>query len=118
MAQTRVLVVDDDAEIATLLKNILDSEGFMVTIARGRAALVTAEHEHPAVILLDVMMPDMDGETVARHLHANPTTATIPIVTMTAGTQGRQAMARMGAQALLPKPFTIDDLLQTVGTYR
>jgi len=118
MKQTRVLVVDDDPEIVALLKEILAMDGFMVTTAYGEAALLAAEHERPAVILLDVMMPGMDGMTVARHLHANPTTAMIPIVTMTAGTQGPQSMARMGAQAFLPKPFMIGDLLQTVAAYR
>jgi DNA-binding response OmpR family regulator len=80
-----VLVVDDEADVRILCRVNLEFEGFRVLEAEaGAAALQIARTEHPDLILLDLMMPNMDGWEVMRRLKENPETAGIPVVLLTA----------------------------------
>src|SRR5690349_6272128 len=81
----RVLVVDDDPDMATFLARLLESEGMAAdTVFSGDAAMVSVMAEPPDLILLDVLMPGIDGFEVCERVKADPTTAMIPIVLVTA----------------------------------
>ena len=84
---TRVLIVDDEADIRSLFKLALRREGLKVIEARsGWEALALVEAEPPDLVLLDIMMPDMNGYEVCRRLRADSRTAHIPILVLTART--------------------------------
>ena len=113
----RVLVVDDDAVIRELIKVNLELEGFVVTAAvDGEDCLVQARRLLPDVITLDVMMPRMDGWEAARRLRADPVTAGIKVIVLSALGQesDRQRGDRIGVDAYLVKPFDPDDLITAV----
>ena len=113
----RVLVVDDDAVIRALITVNLELEGFSVTTAvDGEDCLTQARTQLPDVITLDVMMPRMDGWEAARRLRADPATAGIRVVLLSALGQevDRQRGDRIGVDAYLIKPFDPDDLITVV----
>lgn len=111
----RVLVIEDDLAIADVIMEALELEGFTVEHAvDGEALRLADQAPRPAVVLLDLMMPGMDGFEVARRLRANPTTRAIPIVAMSAGQQVREGAARMGANGYLAKPFDLAQLIIAV----
>lgn len=109
MAPKRILVVDDEddiREVATLSLEMV--AGYEVLGARsGRDGINIATVEQPDAILLDVMMPDMDGPTTLEYLRTQPSTADIPVVFLTAKVQPseRARFASLGAKAVLSKPF-------------
>jgi two-component system chemotaxis response regulator CheY len=111
MIRPLVLVVDDDPDILDAICDILEVEHYRVARARnGLEALDRVEQERPAVILLDLMMPVMDGVTFAHALHARPQVADIPILVISADGNPARA-ASVGARGYLAKPFDIDALL-------
>jgi len=114
---TAVLVVDDDAAIRDMVTMALQDEGYEVVTAVGAQALAVARALSPAVILLDIMMPDMDGLEVSRHLRADPATRNIPIVAMSATTVLSETASAMRADELLPKPFELEQLSDLVARY-
>jgi DNA-binding response OmpR family regulator len=85
MPQSKVLIVDDDANSRAVLCDVLASEPYTLLEARnGREALEMADREVPDLILIDIMMPDMDGEAVLRSLKENVKTVDIPVILVTA----------------------------------
>jgi CheY-like chemotaxis protein len=109
-----VLVVDDDPDILDAICDILDGEGYRVARARhGLEALERVEEERPSVILLDLMMPIMDGLAFADALRARERDGGIPIVVISADGNPQKAAA-VGARGFLAKPFDIDALLAQV----
>jgi CheY-like chemotaxis protein len=109
-----VLIVEDDGAIRGALADVLVGEGLLVRMAgNGREALeVIAAQGPPALILLDLMMPEMDGSTFLGHQRSDPTLAAIPVVLMTASHRGELTHLRVAAH--LKKPFTIHQLLTTL----
>ena len=114
---TAVLVVDDDAAIRDMVTMALQDEGYEVVTAVGAQALAVARAVNPAVILLDIMMPDMDGIEVSRRLRADPATRTIPIIAMSATTVLSETASAMHADEHLPKPFELEQLSDLVARY-
>ena len=109
-----VLVVDDDPDILDAICDILEAEGYRVARARhGQEALDQVEGERPAVILLDLMMPVMDGVAFARALRLRPSVRDVPIVVISADGNPQRAAA-VGATGYLAKPFDIEALLSQV----
>ncbi len=109
-----ILVVDDDPAIRELIEQALGDEGYAVlTAEHGAAALQIVASTTPAVILLDMRMPVMDGWTFARHYRAAYQPAA-PIVVCTAARDAGERAAQIGADGTLAKPFRLDDLLDTV----
>lgn len=109
-----VLVVDDDPDILEAICDILEVEHYRVARARnGAEALDRVEEEKPDAILLDLMMPVMDGVTFAQALRERPA-GDVPIVVISADGNPQRA-ASVGARAYLAKPFDIDTLLAHVG---
>ncbi|MFA5891325.1 MAG: response regulator [Actinomycetota bacterium] len=113
----RVLVVDDDRVIQQLLEVNLELEGYDVAKAGdGEEALEAVRVFRPDLILLDVMMPKIDGREVCRRLKADPETARIPIIFLSARAQEFDVASgiELGASAYVTKPFDPVDLLDTV----
>jgi two-component system, chemotaxis family, chemotaxis protein CheY len=115
MIRPLVLVVDDDPDILDAICDILEVEQYRVARARnGLEALERVESECPAVILLDLMMPVMDGVTFARVLRERNVAGNVPILVISADGNPARA-ASIGARGYLAKPFDIDTLLGHVG---
>jgi len=112
----RILVVDDDASVANVIETVLRTEGYTVAVARdGAQGLMLARDWRPDLILMDVMLPGVDGGTVTRRLKSEAATADIPIVAMSAGKTIRSRTAEIEeADGALAKPFDIDALLAQV----
>ncbi len=117
MSGATVLVVDDDPVIQGLLRVNFEMEGYEVIVAGdGVEGLERARSERPDVVILDVMMPRMDGLEVARTLKGDPATAPIPIVLLSAKAQQIDVRAGdvAGADDYVTKPFDPLDLLRRV----
>ncbi|HLN64634.1 MAG TPA: response regulator [Symbiobacteriaceae bacterium] len=114
----RILVAEDDLDIARLVQFQLQFNGYAVTMAPdGAEALKLARKEPPDVILVDWMMPVMDGLQTVKALKADPQLAHIPVILMTARAQGHDMQAGLaaGAAAYLVKPFPLEQLIATLG---
>jgi len=115
----RILVVDDDENILNLEKTILEQKGFQVTTADGGVeALKVLGEQTFDLILLDVMMPEVDGFTVCRKIKEEPRLKDIPVIFLTAK-GGGEALAEgfeSGAVMYINKPFTANKLLTIVNT--
>ncbi len=113
-----VLVVDDDDSIREAMSELLVDAGHeVVSAANGKAALdyLRQAPRPPCVILLDLMMPVMDGETFRREQLADPALSRIPVVLLTAA--GRSAAARVPADGVLLKPVTLEDALAAIARH-
>ena len=108
-----ILLVDDDNEILAVERAVLTEEGFRVREAHnGAEALVELEADPPAMIVLDVQMPGIDGPTFARELRTR--LRHVPLVILTAAPDPEHEDDRCNAEAYLAKPFQADELLQLV----
>jgi CheY-like chemotaxis protein len=108
-----VLVVDDEAANLSLARTLLEAEGFAVETARDAIeAFEVLKSCDPALILMDIQLPGMDGWELTRRLKRNPATSHIPVVALTAyGTQGDEARAReAGCEAFVAKPVSTREL--------
>ena len=114
-----ILVVDDDPDVRESLTDILVDEGYRVTGARnGREALeVLRGHTRPSLILLDMMMPEMDGWSFRLEQQKIPELAGIPVVILSAHGNVRDAALALGAADYLRKPLRIDTLLEIAERY-
>ncbi len=112
----KVLVVDDDPVILDVCADLLESEGYAVALAaNGQQAINQLGAEAPDVVLMDIMMPVLNGVEACRRIKADPHTADIPVVLMSARTNlNRQNQELDTADALVAKPFDIDYLLNTI----
>ncbi len=115
----RILVVDDDDDSRRLLTHLLKRRNYHVIAAEGgRAALKLLEKASVDVILLDVMMPEMDGFAVCEALRKDPATAAIPIILVTARDDlyTRAAGMKLGVSEFLTKPVNRDELFSRLQT--
>jgi CheY-like chemotaxis protein len=107
----RILVAEDEPAVARLYAAYAESRGHHVLVARdGAEALVLAGAEHPDLVLLDIALPKVDGRDVLRQLKANPHTAAIPVLVVTAygGDQNlRDLLLELGALDVLEKPVDL-----------
>lgn len=109
----KVLIVDDEPHMLRLTELSLKKDGYQILTARsGREAIDLASRELPALIVMDVTMPEMDGITALRQLKANPATAAIPIIMLTTRGQTitRNEAQGSGAALYLTKPFSPSSL--------
>lgn len=112
-----ILVVDDESRIVRILEFNLSKQGYRVfTASDGFEALDRVDEARPDLILLDLMMPRMDGFEVLRRLRAQPETRTIPVFLLTAKGQeiDREQGEACGATAYLTKPFSPRDLMKRI----
>ncbi len=111
-----ILIVDDDDQIRAILEQALLDEGYEVAVAAdGLAALEHVQAHPPSLILLDVMMPNMDGPGFARQLDRQQLRGDIPIIVISAADRLRQNAAQIRAAAFLAKPFDLTTLVEMVG---
>jgi len=117
MKTPRLLVADDEPSILDLLRRRLETLGCEVTaLPGGSQVLKTAREQHPDLILLDVMMPDLDGFTACQQLKEDPETRDIPVVLLTARSEveSRIKGLEIGAHDYIPKPFDATELIARV----
>jgi DNA-binding response OmpR family regulator len=117
MSKGKVLVVDDEVNITQILEFSIGAEGYeVITAANGEEAIDKARREQPDLIILDIMMPKIDGYEACRVLKANPLTKGIPVVLLTA--KGRDIDKRLGyevgATDYIIKPFSPNKLVDRI----
>ena len=114
---TRILIVEDDPDIAQLVGRYLDKAGYTTErLASGREALQAIALRPPDLLVLDLMLPQLDGLEVCRLLRANETTAGIPIIMLTARAEESERIVglELGADDYLAKPFSPNELVARV----
>lgn len=114
---TSVLVVDDEPQVVWMLQFSLEAEGYRTYAARnGRAALDEIQEHHPALVLLDIMMPVMDGWSVLEQLQQLPQgeRPRVVVVSARSSLRDRAKATELGADAFVAKPFSVDDLLHVL----
>jgi CheY-like chemotaxis protein len=117
-----ILLIEDDFAIRETVAEVLEGEGFQVTrAANGQEGLRRLEESsdasRPGVILLDLMMPVMDGWEFRSAQRRDPRYASIPVVVLSAGAGADGSIGRLAPVAFLAKPFELDRLLELVGRY-
>lgn len=120
MSKKRILVVDDEVDLVETVRFSLELEGFEILVAyNGEEALNQARKEHPDLILLDLMLPKLDGYKVCRLLKFDERYKHIPILMLTAKTQDKDKAIGLetGANEYITKPFDMDDLMKKVKEY-
>jgi CheY-like chemotaxis protein len=118
-ANRNVLVIEDDKIMGQMVADILDDVGFKVTTAiNGRIAFEKLQQHPVDFIVLDVLLPEMDGFEIYSRLQANSDTKDIPVMIITAWADERhiEKASQMGIRHFLPKPFTEDELLYEILT--
>jgi CheY-like chemotaxis protein len=111
-----ILVVDDDPAIRDVVADILEISDYPVqTAVNGAEALEKIREDKPAAVLLDLMMPVMDGWEFLRVCRKEMKCVHLPIVVMSAARDASDVADELGAQAFLPKPFELDTILSVVG---
>lgn len=117
MPGKKILVVDDEPDLLRLLEFLLRNEGYEVVCAQdGTSALEMAKTQKPDIILLDVVLPDMDGREVCRRLRSSPDTSATPIWMLSARTQEpdiKQSL-QAGADKHVAKPFKPRDIVVSI----
>ena len=115
-----VLVVEDDPAIREYIAFVLDDAGYkQAWAANGQEALAyLRSHAAPTLILLDLMMPIMDGRAFRAEQQRDPALADIPVVMLTASTNGDTSAHELGAAGYLPKPMLPDEIVATVARYQ
>jgi CheY-like chemotaxis protein len=113
----KILIADDEEDIKVIVQLFLESKGFeIVTAYDGLDAVDKAKSEQPDLVLLDVMMPVIDGFEVCKRLKADPVTADIPIVMLSASsqTESKKRASAAGAVDYISKPFDPDQLQKVI----
>ncbi|MBI5805318.1 response regulator [candidate division TA06 bacterium] len=115
--KVKIMVIDDEEDILDMVKLILEEAGYAVLpMLSGHEALQLIYRERPSLILLDIMMPDLDGLELLKILKIEETTAGIPVVMLTAKVEARDKMAALRDKAAdyICKPFQPQDLVDRV----
>lgn len=117
MAKEKILIVEDDADIIEMISYNLKKENYSVTsVPDGERAAHSAKRDKPDLIILDLMLPGMDGLEVCRNLRKNELTAHIPIIMLTAKSQEADKVAglELGADDYMTKPFSPQELIARI----
>ncbi|HEX7432460.1 MAG TPA: response regulator [Anaerolineaceae bacterium] len=113
MGKARLLIVEDDSDISNMLRIFFSSQGYDVDIApRGSEALEKTRHVMPHLIILDIMLPDIDGYEVCRTLRTNTRTSHVPVIFLTQKDERSDKLLglELGADDYITKPFDIEEL--------
>ena len=120
LSQPLILAVDDDEDNLVLLTEVLEAmKCSVITATQGQTALKLAQNCQPDLILLDVMLPDVNGLEVVHHLRQNPQTMTIPVIAVTAmaRAEDQERVLLAGCDNYISKPYMLDDLEVLVRSY-
>jgi DNA-binding response OmpR family regulator len=120
MNSKKILVVDDEVDLVKTIQFALEAEGYKVLVSyNGEDALNQSRKENPDLILLDLMLPKLDGYKVCRLLKFDEQYKHIPILMLTAKTQQKDRLLGMetGANEYITKPFDMDELMEKVKSY-
>jgi len=113
----KILIVDDNDDVVTTYRVVLERMGYRVDIARdGNECLEKIEQNRPDIVLLDVLLPGLSGNEVCRLIKDTARTSDIPVVAITASVAAdtRKKMAEVGADAFLLKPIEVSDLNRVI----
>ena len=117
MTKKKILIVEDEESLLKLESILLTSKGYEVRgVANGQAALTALTEELPDLVLLDIMLPEIDGFEVCQQIKSNPATQHIPVIMLTAK-KSREDMARgekVGADWYITKPFKSAMVIETI----
>ncbi|MGI8681800.1 MAG: response regulator transcription factor [Mycobacteriales bacterium] len=116
MSGSLILVVEDDPSVRGLLQTLLAAQGYRVAVADdGLAGLVKASSARPALILLDLMMPDLGGQRVLEELRGDPALSAVPVLVVTGKVDAVPGLrAELGPDFVFAKPFAVAELLARV----
>jgi len=117
--KSTIMVVDDSPDLVDIVRLTLEGKGFNVGCAySGKELLAALEKEKPDLIILDIMMPQMNGLEVLTRLKGDPGTASIPVILLTAKVQYEDVLGgyKMGADYYMTKPFTAPQLLTGINS--
>jgi DNA-binding response OmpR family regulator len=117
LANERILVIEDDPSVRTLLQKSLSARGYQVSTAKdGIAGLTAIEASRPDLLLVDIMMPRLDGMTFVRAVKGNEETGPIPVIFLTAKNDPKSMIdgINVGAKFYVTKPFQIDELVSKI----
>lgn len=120
MSKSRILLVDDEPDIVETVSFMLQSRNYQVSVASGgKEGLEKAQNEHPDLLLLDIMMPDIDGYDVCMKLKGDEKTKDIPIIMLTAKGESEAVLKShsLGADDYVVKPFSLPTLLSKLKKY-
>lgn len=119
MKDKKVLIVDDESSVRLTVTKMLENDYSIVEASNGEEAVKIAGEQKPDLILLDLMMPKMDGYTACSKLKNNAATSSIPVVMLTAISHelNKKFASEMGADGYMTKPFDKQDLLDTVNKF-
>ena len=112
----KLLLVDDDRDVVQLLTYLMERHGYQILEANdGQEGLDTVLREHPDLIILDIMMPQMDGFVMSQRLAENPSTRNIPVIILTAKGQARDSFEKTpNVRYFMEKPFEPKELQDNV----
>ncbi len=117
MSQTKVLIIEDEESLATLLEYNLEREGFEVSVASdGEEGLLRVEEETPDIVILDWMLPKVTGIEVCRRLRSRSSTKNIPVIMLTARSEEVDRIRGLdtGADDYMTKPFSMSELVARI----
>jgi len=119
MAKKKVLIVDDEELIRQLVSNILAKDYTVLVAIDGEEAINMARRQKPDLILMDMLMPKVDGFTACYTINQDPATRDIPVVMLTGIDYelNKKLSREIGAQGYITKPFSPEDLRATVGRF-
>ncbi|MBI4387827.1 MAG: response regulator [Candidatus Omnitrophica bacterium] len=111
----KILMIDDDADVRSLIKIRLEANGFNIILASdGDEGLKAIEKEKPDLVIVDIRMPKMDGYTLVREIKSRSSTGSVPIMILTSHAGMKDLFAAEGIEDYITKPFDPDELLQKI----
>jgi CheY-like chemotaxis protein len=116
MDKKKILIADDERDVRLLVRKMLDRDYILLEVSNGEEAVAAAKAQQPDLILMDLIMPKMDGYTACSQIKADQATGGIPVVILTAvGHELNKKFAtEMGAAGYITKPFNTHDLIDTI----
>lgn len=119
MRENKILVADDESEIRLMVSRMLGKDYFIFEAENGKEAVKVARLQKPNLVLMDIMMPDMDGYSACHAIKSDPETREIPVIMVT-GIEHElnvKLSTEMGADGYITKPFSLEELLETVDRF-
>jgi DNA-binding response OmpR family regulator len=113
----KILVVDDDESITEVIQIVLEGEGYEVEVSLDGSCIPNFPSGQPDLILLDILLHSKDGRKLCQQLKSNQKTSHIPVIVLSAHSDGSQAANDCGADDFLEKPFDVDVLISTAEKY-